>query len=177
MSHVDTSSSRRVAVVLDTGALLAKYYRLIPRLDIDTYTTPSAVCEVKDHENRTALAEAIDLGLVKAVAPRQPYVSTVMQAAVKIGSVHKLSITDLDVAALAVQLQSSYPEVVVITDDYELENLLAHLGVSFKPLRTHGIRELRRFIAMCPTCGYVPGKPGEETCPLCGTEISRRRST
>lgn len=177
MSHVSTSSSRRVATILDTGALLAKYYRFIPKPNIDMYTTPSAVGEVKDPENRTALSEAIDLGFVKAVAPQQPHVNAVIQAAVKIGSLHKLSKTDLDVAALAVQLRSSYSEVIVVTDDYELENLLLYLGVSFKPLRTAGIRELRVFVARCPICGYVPGKPDEGVCPFCGVEISRKRST
>lgn len=163
-------------MVLDTGALLAKYYRFIPRVGVDMYTTPSAVCEVKDPENRAALVEAVDLGFVKIIAPSQPHVSVIMQAAVKIGSIHKLSSTDLDVAALAVQLRGSYSEVVVVTDDYELENLLLYLGVSFKPLRTPGIRELRVFAALCPVCGYVPGKPGEETCPFCGISISRRRA-
>lgn len=66
-------------------------------------------------------------------------------------------------------------EVVVITDDYELQNLLLYIGVGFKPLRTRGIAELRIYNAQCPTCGYIPGKPDETRCPLCGGDIKRFR--
>lgn len=177
MRHANTSSNGKIAVVLDTGALLAKYYRFLPMSTVDAYTTLSATDEVKDYENKTSLREAIDLGLLKLATPDQHYIEIALQSAIKMGCIHKLSKTDLDIVALALQLQGLYSNVVVITDDYELQNLLVYLRVSFKPLRTTGIHELRVFVAQCPICGYVPSKPGEEMCPFCGVKILRKRTT
>jgi len=177
LSHADTSFDEKIAVVLDTGALLAKYYRFIPRQVAEAYTTASASGEVRDRENRDALEEAVDLGLIRVVTPGQGFIEVAKNAARAVGCLHKLSLTDVEIVALALSLKSSYRDVVVVTDDYELQNLLAHLGISYRPLRTRGIREVKAYVAQCPLCGYVPGKPGEEVCPFCGIKIRRREVT
>ncbi|MEM1696395.1 MAG: nucleotide-binding protein [Desulfurococcaceae archaeon] len=162
------------AIVLDTGALLAKYYRLLPRRRVELYTSTSNVDEVIDLENKQALEEAINLGLVKVVKPEKKYVEKATAIASSTGSIHKLSRTDIDVAALALQLVDNGANVVVITDDYELQNLLRSVGISFKPLRTTGIRALKLYRSFCPVCGYVPSSPSENICPLCGSKIIRK---
>jgi len=62
------------AIILDTSALIAKYYRLLPRNIFEVYTTENAVREVIDRENREALFEAIDLGLITVSNPGLQYV-------------------------------------------------------------------------------------------------------
>ncbi|MGC8983106.1 MAG: NOB1 family endonuclease [Desulfurococcaceae archaeon] len=131
----------KTAVVLDTGALLAKYYRLVPRHLVDLFTTSYNISEVIDLENKEALKEALELGLISVVDPHGPYLEEVEKLAKQTGSIHKLSKTDLAVAALALQLVSAGREVLVITDDYDLQSLLLSLGIKFKPLRTRGIKE------------------------------------
>lgn len=165
----------KTVLVLDTGALLAKYYRLIPKSLMEIYTTTSAVGEVKDLENKSALEEAIELGFINIVNPEPVYVDTIIHEATRVGCLHKLSKTDIEIAALAFQLSRKSTNVVVITDDYELQNLLLYVGIGFRSLRTRGISELRVFNAYCPVCGYTPGKPNEEYCPLCGSKIVRKR--
>ncbi|MEM0367843.1 MAG: nucleotide-binding protein [Desulfurococcaceae archaeon] len=174
MSRVNAYSGKKIALILDTGALLAKYYRYAPRIKVDIYTTDSAVNEVKDQENKSALIEALELRLIHVEKPGRTFIIKIMEIAKAIGCLHKLSITDVEIAALSLQLRKEYSEVVVVTDDYELQNLLSYMGVSFKPLRTRGIEDLRVFKAYCPVCGYTPGKPSEDTCPLCGSKITRR---
>lgn len=165
----------KTAVVLDTGAMIAKYYNLLPKSKIDMYTTESAVNEVLDYESRKSLVDIVDLGYLKVTTPGQRSIEVVLEKALEIGSIHKLSHTDIEIAALALELSYNYPRVVVITDDYELQNLLLYMGIGFRALRTRGISELRVFSAYCPVCRYVPGKPGEEKCPLCGSMITRRK--
>ncbi|MEM4717145.1 MAG: nucleotide-binding protein [Desulfurococcaceae archaeon] len=174
MSQENRSIESKHVVILDTSALLAKYYRYIDRSRYSIYTTESAVHEVKDYENKQALEEAIELGLLIVIRPRQDTVERTMHKARSIGALHKLSRTDIEIAGLAEQLKELGIVVIVITDDYELQNLLFHIEVGFKPLRTSGIRESRVYKAQCPVCGYVPGKPGENKCPLCNSEIRRR---
>ncbi|MEM1628335.1 MAG: nucleotide-binding protein [Desulfurococcaceae archaeon] len=161
------------AIILDTGALLAKYYRLIPRFRVKLFTTPSAVEEVKDIENKEALIQAIELELITIESPAKKYVEKVVKLARNIGEITRLSNTDIEIAALALMLNDKEYKAIVITDDYDLQNLLLHVGIGFKPLKTRGIEGARVYIEHCPTCGYVPGSPGERTCPLCNTPLKR----
>ncbi|WP_448578115.1 NOB1 family endonuclease [Thermosphaera sp.] len=168
-------SIRVKTAVLDTSALLAKIYRLLPRYEIELYTSPSVVEEVRDYESKEALQEALDLGLLTVKAPGKGFVERVLKHASAIGEISKLSRTDVEVAALALELKEA-GGTVVFTDDYSLQNLLLHLRIGFKPLKTLGISKERVYIEKCPVCGYVPGEPGERTCPLCGSEIKRVKS-
>lgn len=161
----------KVSIILDTGALLAKYYRLLPRHRVDIYTCSSNIEEVVDAENRQALEEALDLGIVKVVKPDRKFVEEALSRAREAGFLAKLSRTDIDVLALALQLRQKPGDVIVITDDYDLQNMLYILGLSFKPLRTRGIRFAVRFKSYCPTCGFVPSHPSETACPLCNSKI------
>lgn len=163
-------------VVLDTSGLLAKYYRLLPRYAFRVFTIESAVEEVVDRENRIALLEAIEAGLLEVGKPDEESYQRVIEEAKRIGEISRLSKTDLEVASLALKL-SSHGRVIVVTDDYSLQNLLLHLKISFKPLRTKGITAAREYEEYCPTCGYVPGRPGENKCPFCGTPIVRRKAS
>ncbi|MEM4481133.1 MAG: PIN domain-containing protein [Desulfurococcaceae archaeon] len=177
MSTDSRYSNKELAVVLDTTALLAKYYRFAPRLSADILVPIGVVSEVKDAENRLALEEAINLNIVEVISPQKGFKEQAFKLAQSVGCLHKLSSADLEVVATSLEVQRKYAKVIVITDDYELQNLLMYIGVSFKPLRTRGISELRVFAAYCPVCKYVPSRPGEETCPLCGSKIIRARTT
>lgn len=126
-------------------------------------------------DNKQALEDALEIGLINALSPSKSAIDKVTRIAKSIGSIHKLTDTDMEIAALAYELINNGFEVIVITDDYELQNLLLYMGVGFKPLRTRGIVELRVFKAQCLICGYIPGRPDEARCPLCGGDIKRIR--
>ncbi|MCC6010927.1 MAG: nucleotide-binding protein [Desulfurococcaceae archaeon] len=175
--HSEPTSSGKIAVVLDTGALLAKYYRLLPRMGIDVFTASLAVSEVKDADNRQALLEAIDLGVISVIDPDKHYLENALLAARNTGSINKLSTTDIHIIALALMLKERYNNVVVITDDYDIQNTLYGLNVSFKPLRTRGIIRFMQYTVYCPLCYYTPSNPGEELCPFCGIPLTRKKSS
>lgn len=159
------------AVVLDTGALLAKYYNLLPRHRVAVYTTPLNVEEVRDEENRTALSYAIENRAVAVMEPRKECLNEALSHAKESGELAELSKADVSVIALALCLKKDGFSVVVLTDDYDIQNVLLRLGIGFKPLRSRGIREYRQYAVYCPVCGYVPGSPGEGTCPVCGSKL------
>ena len=174
MSSQRGLSDSRLAVIGDTGALLARVYYMLPSYKFEFYTTSACFKEVKDAENREALLNALELGLVKVVDAGDEYISMAVEEAKSIGELGRLSEADLSVIALALELAGKR-NVVVLTDDYSLQNTLHHLGLSFKPVRTEGIKQSFRYREYCPVCGYVPGKPGEKTCPICGSPIRRIR--
>ncbi len=164
--------------VLDTTSLLAA-------LPLQLYnailvTTPSTISEVRDRENFEKTNLSLSIGRIKILKPEKSYVDIVREKALAIGE-HTLSNTDIEIAALALQVSKECREhedieVVVMTDDYSLQNLLSHIGLEFMPLRTKGIREKRRYIVICPACGYRAKSISEKYCPVCGTKLVKRRA-
>jgi len=156
------------AYVLDTTALLAGLQLSLPR----SYTTSQAVEEVRDHVNREKVRLAITIGRLETLDPGPRSVKEVVKAAQRIGEGQSLSNTDISIAALALDLLRKGMKPVVVTDDYSLQNLLTHLGVEYKPLRTRGIQRPRRYKLVCPACGYR-ARGNETYCPRCGSKLKR----
>ncbi len=160
---------RRRAYVLDTTAFLAGLP--LQAGDALFYTVPGVLEEVRDSESRARLETALSIGRVRVVAPPPEAVRRAIEASEALGEHGSLSRTDIEVAALALHLRGEGLEVVVVTDDYALQNLVAQLGLAFMPLRTRGIRGGRRYVLRCPACGYVSRRYGERWCPVCGTRL------
>jgi len=163
---------KRRTLVLDTTAFLAA-------LPLMLYTArlvapPRVVEEVRDRESRERLEVAAILDRVEVLEPAERYRWRVRRAAVRLGLHASLSETDVDVAALALQLRDEGEDVTVVTDDYALQNLLAKMGVGYMPLRTRGISEAREYTLVCPVCGYVSRRYGERRCPRCGVPLVKR---
>lgn len=135
------SPHKKKALVLDTAAFLAALQLLM--YGIDLYTPRSVVEEVKDFESvqRFQLSESIER--VKVEDPKHSFVSKAVEVARRHGVLERLSNTDLDVLALALQLSSQGYDVVVLTDDYVLQRILIELGLGFRPVKTRGVEKKR----------------------------------
>lgn len=160
----------KTVYVLDTSTLLAGIQLM---LGGEMYVTDKVVNEVIDSENKSKLELAISLGKVKVVKPGNRYIRLVRKAAVKLGEHASLSDADISVAALALELQDKGYQVVVLTDDYALQNLLKSLGIVCKGYRTRGISRTQKYVMRCPGCGYVSKRWGEKICPRCGTRLRK----
>ena len=75
---------------------------------------------------------------IKIFEPSEESINTVMLAAEKTGDKNRLSFTDVKLLALALERKD-----VIVTDDYDIQNLAAFLGIPFKPFRQRGIKEVR----------------------------------
>uniref|UniRef100_A0A7J3Z5J9 DNA-binding protein n=1 Tax=Ignisphaera aggregans TaxID=334771 RepID=A0A7J3Z5J9_9CREN len=135
------SPHKKKALVLDTAAFLAALQLLM--YGIELYTPRSVVEEVKDFESvqRFQLSESIER--VKVEDPKHSFVSKAVEVARRHGVLERLSNTDLDVLALALQLSSQGYDVVVLTDDYVLQRILIELGLGFRPVKTRGVEKKR----------------------------------
>jgi len=168
------NGEKKVILVFDTAGFLAKYHLYVSAKNIEIYTVPRVLEEVKDRESLNALEAGLVVGRVKVFKPSQSSKKSVAEKAKAIGEYISLTETDLEVAALAYELKSMH-EVVVITDDYSLQNLLLSLGIPFKPLRTYGVKELRTYLVYCKNCGYVSPSGEELLCPICGSRLTRKK--
>jgi len=160
----------KIVYVLDTSTLLAGIQLM---LGGEMYVTNEVVNEVIDFENKSKLELAINLGKVKVVKPGNRYIKLARKAAVKLGEHASLSNADISVAALALELQDRGYKVIVLTDDYALQNLLKSLGIICKGYRTRGINRVQKYVIRCPGCGYVSEKWGEKICPRCGARLRK----
>lgn len=130
-------------LVLDTAAFLAGLqlhiygHRLV--------TVPRVIEEVKDEASVRGLEMALTVNRVEVVEPKKEYREQARSIAKDVGSLTKLSETDLDVLALALQLRDVGCRVVVVTDDYSLQNTVALIGIEFQPVKSTGIKKPRLF--------------------------------
>lgn len=123
--------------VLDAGAMINS-----DQLDIqeEAYTTPSVMEELKTLESRSLAETARLQDNLRIIKPREKYLKKVKKKAEEIGSLNHLSRTDKHVLALALEKNAE-----IVTDDYTLQNLAAHLEIDFQGVIRGEIKEKRRF--------------------------------
>ncbi|WP_228546789.1 NOB1 family endonuclease [Hyperthermus butylicus] len=171
----EAEDALELVYVLDTTAFIARWPLYAPRGRM--YTTSLVLGEVRDPSSREGLELALSLGRVEVRDPSPGSIRRVEKLAARHGLHVSLSRTDLSVLALALELAGEGRRVVVVTDDYSVQNLAALLGLEYRSLRTRGISRVEDYEAVCPACGYRSRRPGERVCPVCGTPLSRRRTS
>jgi endoribonuclease Nob1 len=145
--------------VLDTSALFSM--QDLPPGD-RCFTTPGVIRELEKYGDRRA-----DLWgeMLKVSEPTTGSLRKVREAASRTGDSTRLSPTDMEVLALALELEAQ-----VLSDDYSLQNLAAYLGVPFRPVGLKGIKDLRRWRWRCIGCGRIFEKEMPD-CPVCGSKL------
>jgi len=127
------------------------------------FTTPSVINEIRLGRQGKDMALLADLSIT-VKSPSDDYVDRVRSAAEKTGDINRLSGTDIDILALALELDGT-----LITDDYSVQNIASILKLQYKTALT-GIREIIHWTYRCRGCGKFFEK--EQTdCPVCGSEI------
>jgi endoribonuclease Nob1 len=91
-------------------------------------------------------------------------------AATRSGDITRLSPTDLEVVAVALDINTDpEQEAVILTDDYSIQNLARNLNIKYIGLSQEGITRKIKWVVCCPGCGRrFPDKIS--VCPVCGTK-------
>ncbi|HQN75381.1 MAG TPA: PIN domain-containing protein [Methanomassiliicoccales archaeon] len=152
-------------VVLDTSALFGM--EQVPP-GWEAFVTEGVLAELEKYNDRRA--ENL-LPAIKVSQATTASLSKVKEAARGTGDSSRLSRTDMEVLALALELRAA-----VVTDDYSIQNLAAVLGVEFMPMSMKGITKVVRWNYLCTGCGKVFKEP-QPDCPVCGSPLrtTRRR--
>lgn len=147
--------------VLDTSFFFGEY-----PVEGTLFTVPSVLGEVKDAVSRCRVERRVAEGLVTREAD-PAHRTKVLDQASRTGDRTRLSPTDIDVLALALELHAP-----VYTDDFALENVAHALGIRIIALREREARPIR-WKFRCSGCGRYARAEGE--CPVCGAAVKRKR--
>ncbi len=151
--------------VLDTSVL---YYGKDPPQGFECVVTPGVIRELEKEE----LGERLELLLatrIRVCSPGERSLRRVQEASEQTGDSRRLSETDMELLALALDLGYE-----LITDDYSIQNLARVLGVSSRGMEQKGISEVFEWQAKCKGCGKT--FPADvKVCDVCGSETKTRR--
>ncbi len=171
-SHPDKTCKR--AVVLDTSAFVAGFDSFA--LGDEQFTVPKVEEEIRRNSMvKMRLEMAIESGKLKVKAPSQEFAAKAKVSSNKVGDSFKLSETDKQLLALAVELKDAGYSPQIVTDDYSIQNVATQMGIEFLSLATLGIKRLLEWVRYCPACykEYSADSKFKE-CLVCGTELKRK---
>jgi endoribonuclease Nob1 len=167
------SACKRV-IVLDTSAFVAGFDPF--SIGTEQITVPKVEEEIRRNSMvKMRLETAIESGKLKVLAPTQEAQDSAEASACKVGDSFKLSETDKQLLALALQLKTEGFTPQIVTDDYSIQNVATKMGIEFLALATFGIKRLLEWIRYCPACHKeYPANSKIKECQICGTELKRK---
>ena len=145
--------------VLDTSLFFIEY-----TVSGDLFTTPSVVEELVDLRSKCRFESLLASGL-RVAGPSAGGIEQVRRAAEKTGDTDKLSVTDRDLLALALDLGAT-----LYSDDFAIQNVAHELGVTTAPVQQRSAKK-RLWKFRCTGCKRFYRASGE--CPVCGSPIKR----
>jgi len=85
------------------------------------------------------------------------------------GDEKRLSYADNEILALALEMSQEHEEdVIILTDDYSIQNVAHALNINFKSISQDGITKSFKWTYRCAGCGKKFNE-NIKTCPICGT--------
>lgn len=151
--------------VLDTSVLY--YGKDVPE-GYECVITPGVVREL-DREGMEERLELLLATKIRILSPTQRSMKRVNEAAEETGDIRRLSQTDKELLALALDLGYE-----LLTDDYSIQNVARVVGVSSRGMDQRGITKVFEWQAKCIGCGKT--FPADvNVCDICGSRTKTRR--
>jgi UPF0271 protein len=129
------------------------------------FTTPSVVAELRTLSSKSRYEVLLAGGLI-VQEPQEEERARIIAAAARTGDAPVLSSTDVDVIALALELDAT-----LVTDDFAVQNVALHLSVSVQPVAQRPAK-IRQWRYRCTGCGRY--FPQDGPCPICGAPVKRK---
>lgn len=158
--------------ILDSTALIAGQTNFSKK---EFATTPSVLSEVMHDESVKNVVEvAVDCGQLEVLSPSEENIKEVEEIAASTGDKIKLSRTDMEVLALALEKSKAGFDVIIISDDYSIQNLARRMTIKAIGVIHPGIRKQITWISYCPVCRSEYGISDSNVCVKCGATLKRK---
>jgi len=126
-----------MTLVLDSAAFINESFF---DKEEDCFTVQEVIDELKDFKSKQLAEVALSSGKLKVSFVNPVSLALAEKLAEEVGSLEHLSVTDLKVIALAIQLNAK-----VISDDFTVQNLCAHIGLKYEGVMRGEIRKKKKF--------------------------------
>ena len=157
---IDMIDNKTRPVILDTSAILSGKYDLTSP---GIFVPPSVIEEIK--KGKIGRLVSLSMDTIKVIEPDNKYLEKVRNAAVSTGDIDRMSNTDIDAVALALQLSG-----ILVTDDYSMQNTSFVLGIEVSSANMKKIGKIIKWTYKCTGCGHLYAKK-TSSCPICGHEL------
>jgi len=159
-------------IVLDASALISGFQ---PQLvDQKCYTVPEIIEEIKDGQAKLVAELCLGERSVNLLQPSEETVNEVRSFSESTGEIGLLSEPDIKLISLALEFKRKGRVPVIVTDDYDIQNVAARLGIEYSPLAERGIKEVFEWRNVCVGCGrdFPPETTGK--CNVCGSRLRKK---
>jgi UPF0271 protein len=146
--------------VLDTSAILSRKYDLSSSR---FYVTNSILKEIEKGKISRYLEMAESS--LNIIDPDADSIAKVKNAAQKTGDINRLSPTDIEAVALALQIGAT-----LITDDYSMQNVSNVIGIKAIGASIREIGKVIEWVYRCTGCGKIY-EENIGKCSICGHSL------
>ncbi|MDO5852018.1 MAG: ribonuclease VapC [Methanobacteriaceae archaeon] len=157
--------------ILDASSIIGGFYSK----EYINIMPSSAVSEIKDINSKMLLEQIIASGnlIIEDIIGSDEELKISLKSS---GDYMRLSDTDRDIIRLALKYTRDNYNVLVVTDDYSMQNTLKILKIPFRSIITKGINSIVKWQRICKGCKkeYDPEYP-EDDCEICGSTIITKR--
>lgn len=154
--------------ILDTSAILSG--KPINLDNTKMVTTPGISKELKSGgRDYRSFQFLLERGL-SIQSPTRESTDKIKTISDKTGDTNRLSKTDIEILALALDIsKDDEKEPIILTDDYSIQNVAHVLNISFEAISQSGITKRFKWACRCRGCGKK-FKENIKICPICGAE-------
>ncbi len=160
--------------ILDTSSLLRLIRdqdKLFKILNNGFIAVPRRVIEeIRDSNSKIILDTIRDK--ISIIDPSPSTIHKVLSEAKSIGSIVELSMTDISIVALAIDLISRNYDIEVLSEDFDIQNLCEILGIPYSSVLDRRIKKKLITKKKCLVCGKVYDA-SLNACPFCGSNKYR----
>ncbi len=153
--------------IIDTSAILSG--KPIIMVDAAIVTTPGVSDEFSPGGRDFRTFELLkETGLTVRI-PSKDAINTVKKIAQETGDDRRLSIADIEIVALAIDINKEPDqEAIILSDDYSIQNVASTLDVRYQGFLQKEITKKFKWVSRCPGCGKQFNEI-KKICPICGT--------
>jgi endoribonuclease Nob1 len=159
---------KKQVFIIDTSAILSG--KPIRFDNVSIVTTPAVSDELSPGGRDFRTFELLkETGLV-IHAPSKEAINRVKKTAQETGDDTRLSFADIEIVALAIDINKEPDqEATILTDDYSIQNVASTLQIKFQGFSQNGITKKFKWVSRCPGCKKQFNEI-TKICPICGTK-------
>ena len=145
---------------------------------VTLFITPEIYEEASQNaKSRQLLEISQNQGILNIQNADQKSYNKVEQTSVESGDSVSLSNADKSLIALALELKQNHPDksVMLMSDDYAIQNVCSLMQINIYTLHQQGIKKIIKWEVYCPYCFEVfPNEKLGMTCSTCEMKLKRR---